>query len=156
MNEIERIVDQLERAYRGEAWHGPSIREVLDGVDAEAASARPVANAHTIGELVVHLLAWEKEALARLAGTGRNDLPPEEDWPKGAAAWRELLEELDAVHERLSVAISAISAISECSDDILGKTVPGRPGTTVYALLHGVIQHNLYHAGQIALLKKAL
>lgn len=140
MNESARIVDQLERAYRGEAWHGPSIRAVLDGVDAEAASARPIANAHTIGELVAHILAWEKEALARLAGTGRDDLPPAEDWPEGAAAWRELLEELDVVHERLSV------AISECPD----------PGTTVYVLLHGVIQHNLYHAGQIALLKKAL
>ena len=140
MNESARIVDQLERAYRGEAWHGPSIRAVLDGVDTEAASARPIANAHTIGELVAHIVVWEKEALARLAGTGRDDLPPEEAWPDGASTWSELLEELDAVHERLSV------AISKCSD----------PGPTVYVLLHGVIQHNLYHAGQIALLKKAL
>lgn len=150
MNENERIVDQLERAYRGDAWHGPSMRKVLDGVDAEAALARPVPNAHTIGELVVHVLAWEKEALARLTGNGRSDLPPEEDWPEGQAAWSELLEELDVVHERLSV------AISECSDDRLAGAVPGRPGTTLYVLLHGVIQHNLYHAGQIALLKKAL
>lgn len=150
MSEIERIVDQLQRSYRGNAWHGPSIREVLDGVDAEAASARPISNAHTIGELVVHVLAWEKEALARLAGKGRDDLPPEEDWPEGAAAWREMLEELDVVHERLSV------AIAECSDGMLGSAVTGRPGTTVYVLLHGVIQHNLYHAGQIALLKKTL
>ena len=150
MNEIERIVDQLERAYRGEAWHGPSIREVLDGVDAEAASARPISNAHTIGELVVHVLAWEKEALARLAGKGRDDLPPEEDWPEGAAAWGELLEELDVVHERLT------AAIAERPDDRLGTTAAGHSGTTVYVLLHGVIQHNLYHAGQIAILKKAL
>ncbi len=78
MSEFERIVDQLERAYRGEAWHGPSIREVLDGVDADAASARPVSNGHTIKELVVHVLVWEKEAQARLAGKGRDDLPPED------------------------------------------------------------------------------
>lgn len=150
MSEIERIVDQLGRAYRGEAWHGPSIREVLDGVDAEAASARPVSNAHTIRELVVHVVVWEKEALARLAGNGRDELPPEEDWPAGATAWADLLDELDAVHERLS------AAISESSDEMLTKTVTGSPGTTVYVLLHGVIQHNLYHAGQIAILKKAL
>ena len=150
MSEIARIVDQVERAYRGEAWHGPSIREVLDGVDADAASARPVSNAHTIRELVVHVVVWEKQALARLAGNGRDELPPEEDWPAGGPAWADLLDELDAVHERLS------SAISECSDDMLGKTVAGSPETTVYVLLHGVIQHNLYHAGQIAILKKAL
>ena len=153
MSELERIADQLERAYRGEAWHGPSTREVLDGVDADAASARPVSNAHTIRELVVHVVVWEQEALARLAGKGRDDLPPEEDWPAGAAAWADLLDELDAAHERLTSAIAELSA--EPGDDALGKTVVGSPGT-VYHLLHGVIQHNLYHAGQMAILKKAL
>ncbi len=151
MSELERIADQLQRAYRGEAWHGPSIREVLDGVDADAASARPVSNAHTIKELVVHVVVWEQEALARLAGKGRDDLPPEEDWPAGAPAWADLLDELDAAHERLT---SAIAAISE-SDERLDETVAGSPGT-LYHLLHGVIQHNLYHAGQMAILKKAL
>ncbi len=149
MSELARIADQLQRAYRGEAWHGPSIREVLDGVDADAASARPVSNAHTIKELVVHVVVWEQEALARLAGKGRDDLPPEEDWPAGAPAWADLLDELDAAHERLT------SAIYECSDERLDETVAGSPGT-LYHLLHGVIQHNLYHAGQMAILKKAL
>ena len=149
MSEIERIVDQLQRAYRGNAWHGPSFREVLDGVDADAASARPVSNGHTIGELVVHVVAWENEALARLTGKGRDDLPPEEDWPEGRAAWSDLLDELDAVHERLS------GAIGELTDDRLGDVAAGSPGT-IYHLLHGVIQHNLYHMGQMALLKKAL
>ena len=153
MSELERIVDQLQRAYRGEAWHGPSIREVLDGVDADAASARPVPNAHTIRELVVHVVVWEQEALARLAGKGRDDLPPEEDWPAGAGAWADLLDELDAAHERLTSAISELDA--EPGDEALDETVAGSPGT-VYHLLHGVIQHNLYHAGQMAILKKAL
>ncbi len=153
MSEIERIVDQLQRAYRGNAWHGPSIREVLDGVDADAASARPLSNAHTIRELVVHVVVWEQEAMARLEGKGRDDLPPEEDWPAGAAAWADLLDELDAAHERLTAAIAELAP--DLSDAALGKTVAGSPGT-VYHLLHGVIQHNLYHAGQMAILKKAL
>jgi len=157
MSELERITDQLQRAYRGEAWHGPSIREVLDGVDADAASARPVSNAHTIRELVVHVVVWEKEALARLAGEGRDDLPPEEDWPAGVAAWADLLEELDAVHERLTSAISELDAEPGpvAGESALDETVAGNPGT-VYHLLHGVIQHNLYHTGQMAILKKAL
>ena len=140
MSELERIVDQLQRAYRGEAWHGPSIREVLDGVDVDAASARPVSNAHTIRELVVHVVVWEQEALARLAGKSRDDLPPEEDWPAGAPAWADLLDELDAAHERLTSAISELDA--EPGDEALDETVAGSPGT-VYHLLHGVIQHNL-------------
>ena len=150
MSEVERIADQLERAYKGEAWHGPSLHDVLNGVDVDAASARPLPDAHTIRELAAHVLAWEKECLARLAGGGK-DLPPEEDWPEGDAAWRDLLEELDTVHGHL------VEAVSTLSDEELERSVPvGMDGTTVYILLHGVIQHNLYHAGQMALLKKAL
>jgi len=95
------------------------------------------------------VLAWEKECLARLAGNGK-ELPPQEDWPEDGSGWDDLLGELDAVHRELSRAVAALS------DDALGRPVSvGAPGTTVYVLVHGVIQHNLYHAGQIALLKKA-
>jgi len=130
VSELARIADQLQRAYRGEAWHGPSIREVLDGVDADAASARPVSNAHTIKELVVHVVVWEQEALARLAGKGRDDLPPEEDWPAGAPAWADLLDELDAAHERLT------SAIYECSDEGSMKPWPEVQGrSTTFSMV---------------------
>ena len=59
MKEIERILDQLKRAYEGDAWHGPSVKEVLAGVTAEQAHARPPGNAHTIYELVPHIAVWE-------------------------------------------------------------------------------------------------
>lgn len=148
MSEIERIADQAERAYRGEAWHGPSVREVLQGVGADQAAARPLPGAHTIRELVVHVIVWMNEARARLAGEGRDDLPPEEDWPEGAGAWQDLLEELDGAHRAF------VAAIRGLDDESLVDAVAGHP-STVYELLHGVIQHNLYHAGQIALLKKS-
>jgi uncharacterized damage-inducible protein DinB len=124
------------------------MREVLDRVDPETAAARPIPDAHTIRELVVHVIVWQKEAMDRLAGRGRDDLPPEEDWPDGETAWNELLDELDASHEALVQAVAALD------DGDLDRAVPGKPGT-VYHLLHGVVQHNLYHAGQIALLAKA-
>lgn len=149
MNELDRIRDQLERAYRGDAWHGPSLREILTEVDAEMAGARPVANGHTIQELVAHMIAWEKEAAARLGGEGSDDLPPEKAWPGGAEAWAGLLDELETAHSRL------VSAMGELHEDALEQPVAGHP-STAYHLLHGVIQHNLYHAGQMAILKKAM
>ena len=151
MSEIARIRDQLERAHRGSAWHGPSLREILVGVDSDTASSRPIPNGHTIRELVVHVTAWENEAVARLRGGASPDMPPERDWPEGAEgkrAWEALVGELDRSHERL------MSAIGELDDDSLDQLVTGHP-TSIYHLLHGVIQHNLYHAGQMVLLKKA-
>ncbi len=147
MSEIERIRDQLRRAYSGDAWHGPSLKEVLEGVDADTASARPIADAHSIRELVLHIVAWEKEAIRRVRGEG-SDLPPEEDWPDGADAWTALLEELDASHVRL------MEKLAELDDSQLDSAVIGTGGT-VYHLLHGVVQHNLYHGGQIVLLRRA-
>lgn len=147
VSEAARIRDQLERAYRGEAWHGPSLREVLAGVVEDAAAKRPMPNSHSIRDIVAHVLAWQKEALERLRGSGTDDLPPEEDWPETAMDWDELLSELDEAHERLSTTIGALD------DEELEKNVPGSP-SSLYHLLHGIIQHNLYHAGQIAILKK--
>src|SRR5437762_14169982 len=68
MNEIERILDQLKRAYEGGAWHGPSVKEVLNGVTAEQAQARPIQNGHTIYELVRHIAVWEDVGRRRLQG----------------------------------------------------------------------------------------
>ena len=137
MSEMERIRDQLRRAYSGDAWHGPSLKELLEGVDADTASARPIADAHSIRELVLHIVAWEKEAIRRVNGEG-SDLPAEEDWPHGADAWTTLLKELETSHVRL------METLAELDDSRLDSGVIGTGGT-VYHLLHGVVQHNLYH-----------
>lgn len=151
--EVERIRDQLRRAYEGGAWHGPSLRELLEGVDAEAAVRKPIPGAHSIWEVCLHIAAWQEETVARLSGNGREDLPEEEDWPKPAGdasadGWREALARLDAAHRSLEEAVGALD------DERLRDPTPGS-ANDVYALLHGVVQHNLYHAGQIAILKKA-
>jgi uncharacterized damage-inducible protein DinB len=144
-------MDQLERAYRGEAWHGPSLREVLAGVSARQAFRRSAPRAHTIAELVLHLTAWIQAPAESLAGVPMPAIVPEIDWPKPAAAtartWRLALEGLDRAHRLL------IARARRLNDRQLQRIVPGRR-YDFYFLLHGVIQHNLYHAGQIALLKK--
>jgi len=144
---MERIRDQLRRAHSGDAWRGPSLTELLESVDADTASAQPIAEAHSIRELVLHIVAWQKEATRRVNGEG-SDLPPEKDWPHGADAWTVLLKELEARHVRL------METLAELDDSRLDGAVIGTGGT-IYHLLHGVVQHNLYHGGQIALLKRA-
>jgi len=66
--ETKRLASQLRRSYEGQAWHGPSLRELLDGVTSEQAAAKPISGAHSIWELVFHVTAWEREALAVMEG----------------------------------------------------------------------------------------
>lgn len=154
MNEIERILDQLKRAFEGNAWHGPAVKEVLAGITAEQAHARPLANAHTIYELVRHIAVWEDVGRRRLQGDPANvPISSPEDWPPAEdtseAAWEQAKAALDRGHQALVEAISRV-AESRLDEPILeGKS-------SVYVTLHGVIQHDLYHAGQIAMLKKGL
>jgi uncharacterized damage-inducible protein DinB len=154
MTEVERILDQLDRAYKGEAWHGPSVRELLTGVTAKQAQARPLANAHNIWELVHHIAVWENVGRRRLGGdpaqiesSSPDDWPPPDD--ASDAAWEQAKAALDRGHEALREAIARIDE-SRLDEPI----VEGLSST--YVTLHGIIQHDLYHAGQIAMLKKAL
>jgi uncharacterized damage-inducible protein DinB len=147
MRELERIQDQIVRAHRGEAWHGPSLLELLEGVDETTAEARPLEGAHSIRELVAHVTAWQEEAVRRLQGRGR-DLPPAEDWPD-TKSWAALVERLKRAHDDL------LEATDELEEGSLDRRLEGRR-ESAYVLLHGIVQHNLYHAGQIAILKKTL
>jgi hypothetical protein len=152
-SESIRIADQLRRAFYGEAWHGPSVREVLEGVTAAGASARPLAGAHSIWELAVHIEAWVRASLEATDGVAMPwPIPVEMDWPpigEGSSAWTEAKGRLFAAAEQFAKTVETFSAAR------LRETVPGRD-FDFYFLFHGVVQHSLYHAGQIAMLKKAL
>jgi len=148
MRPIERILDQLNAAYGGEAWHGPALRQLLEDVTEEEARAKPLAGAHSIMEIVAHVKATMDLVSVRLAGTPR-ELTTEEDWRDVASmSWTEALEELDHAESRVCDAVARLT-----SED-LDRTVVGKSYST-YVMVHGLIQHNLYHAGQIAMLKKA-
>ena len=154
MTEIERILDQLKRAYEGSAWHGPSVREALEGVTAEQAHTRTLQNAHTIWELAHHIAVWENAVRRRLEGDrAQIALASPEDWPpisdQSEAAWEQAKAALDRGHRALCDAIARVSESSLDEPILEGMS-------TVYVTLHGIIQHNLYHAGQISMLKKAL
>lgn len=151
MQEIKRIADQLKRAYESEAWHGPSLRELLAGVTAEMAASKTLARAHNIWEIVLHVAAWENAVRRRLEGEVVV-LSNEEDWPPindtSKTAWKNALAALENGNKQLR------ETILRLNDARLSDIVPGE-NYSGYYMLHGVIQHDLYHAGQIAILKKA-
>lgn len=150
MTEAERIYDQLSRAYKGEAWHGPSLSELLSDITFEKASKKPLPNSHSIWEIVLHISAWKKEIKRRIEGEFTS-LPPAEDWPAAeeltTASWAETLKTLELRQEKL------LEAVSKLKDEDLEKNAAGQ-NYSIYFLLHGLVQHDLYHAGQIAILKK--
>jgi len=149
--ERDRILNQLERAFEGEAWHGPSVLEALEGVTWKKALEKPIPTAHSIWELVLHITAWEDIVRRRLLG----ETPPitdELNFPTipdpGEASWKGALEALRAGHLRLR------EVAGEITDEQLDQTPPAGKTVSRYVLLHGIIQHDIYHAGQIAILKK--
>ena len=155
MTEVERIVQEYDRVMDGSsAWHGDPVWIILDSVSAECAAHRPIAEAHTIWEIVLHMTFWEGMGARRLAGqaAGLDDdealnfpAPPattDANWLKTRDAFRASNQEFREALTKLDAArLDELSAARKRS---------------FYDEAHGVIQHNVYHAGQIALLKKSL
>ncbi len=152
MTETERITDQLNRAYAGNAWHGPSLSEALSGLTAQQAATRIVPNAHTIWEIVRHLLSGYRVVYMRLQGD-RADITEEEDWPKvvdeSENNWQQDVATLNDRHKELMAQLSSVTD-GALNDPIVENYA------SIYRTLHGHIQHVLYHTGQIAILKKAM
>jgi uncharacterized damage-inducible protein DinB len=151
-NENKRIQDQLERAFAGQAWHGPSVLELIADVDAASAAAHPITGAHSIWELVLHIAVWDRAVANRLGGA-RSPVTDEENFPIVAdaseASWQRAVETLKENHRRL---IEAVESVDESRLD----APIGEGKSSAYVQLHGAVQHELYHAGQIALLKKVV
>ena len=150
-SEASDIADQLHRAFYGDAWHGPSLMELLEDVDAATAAARPLPEVHSIWELVLHVAVWDDAALRRLDGkkwqpTALKNFPPVTKPTE--AAWRKAVAATKRTHDKL---VRTVAALPESR---LGDRVPGKR-YHFYHMLHGIAQHELYHAGQIAILKKA-
>jgi uncharacterized damage-inducible protein DinB len=159
MSEISRIIDELEREYDGDPWHGSPLVAILDGISASQATAKPVANAHSIWELVLHVTAWKNEVRLRLSGAPAGE-PKEGDWPDVGEAseerWHAALERLRRAQRDLLADIQTLpeAKLLAPTNDPRERATGG--GVTHYVLLHGAVQHDVYHAGQIALLKKGL
>ena len=154
------LLDQLRRTQDDDPWHGPSMEAVLEHVDALMAGAHPLTGTHSIWEIVLHLTSWNAEVVRRLqTGTARE--PADGDWPAVPApandeAWEETLDRLRASQLALREAIGAVAperwgaTIGDERDPALGS------GVTTQQMLYGVLQHEAYHTGQMAMLAKAM
>ena len=146
----ELAADEIRRALRGPAWHGSSLRELLGAISPEEAIQRPIPTAHNIWELVLHITSWSNIVHRRLSG-GQVEPYKGEDWPvpveMSAAQWEADREALSESHERLTEVVAGLS-----DDEMMAKAP--KSSNSVAVMLHGVAQHDAYHGGQIALLRK--
>ena len=159
MSEAARLIDQFKRSQDGDPWHGSPVTAILEGLTAEQAATMPPNGAHSIWALVLHVTGWRNEVVRRATGEPAAE-PAAGDWPgigePTAARWTAALAALDATHANL------VGVVLEMSDEDLLKPTndprnrPLGTGVSYYELLHGIVQHDAYHAGQIAILRKVL
>ena len=151
MSEIARILDQLHREFEGNAWHGDNVLTILKGITAVQAARKPLDKAHSIWELVLHMTTWKRVVAERVQGNLPN-VTDEMDWPRATEtselAWQQAIENLITAQEYLYKAVAKL-------DDARLSDKPGPESNSYYVQIHGIIQHDLYHAGQIAILKKS-
>lgn len=156
--ELRRLAAELEHAVRGTPWHGPSLVKLLEGATPTEASAHPLAGAHSIWELVLHMTAWTREATHRLQG-GMPAEPADGDWPDvphvaSLAQWEAAQARLIAAHEALLATITRLDPAELDALPIQGRDAALGTGVKHRVLVHGLAQHHAYHGGQIALLRR--
>jgi uncharacterized damage-inducible protein DinB len=152
MNEVEQIANQINLAYRDGFWGGGSIGELFRSFTASEAASYPISGAHSAWEIALHLSAWHNIFRSRIVKDGV-EYHYETDWPTPAATteanWTSALDDLDNAHKAL------VDAVRKVKVEDLNKLVSGKK-FTIYEMLHGISQHDHYHAGQVMILKKAI
>ena len=158
MNEMDHIVELLARAREGGGWYGSSLGKLLADVTAEEASSRAMPGGHTIWQQVLHVIAWHDVARGLLDGQELIDLPEEVNWPvvedTSESAWRDTLRKLEQSYGKLRESMTLFP--QEClHENVSAYANASGNRVSFYHLLHGVVQHDVYHAGQIAVLRNA-
>ncbi len=147
---MQRILDHYDGVLQGEPWHGEAVWPVLDSISVREAAARPIPSAHTIWEIVMHMTFWENVAAQRLAGL-RAGLVEELNFPPMPAPteenWRRTLDQFRDSNRVFRQALAKLDATKLDQMTAAGKR-------TFYGEAHGILEHHVYHLGQIVLLKK--
>lgn len=149
---VDALLTVMDAAYDRKSWHGTNLKGSIRGLTPAQAAWRPRPDRHSIWELVVHAAYWKYAALRRFSGAGRGSFPRAgSNWfaraSGSAAEWRADIRLLDEMHRALR------RAVADLSDRDLSRTPRGSKVSN-FTLLSGVAAHDLYHAGQIQLLKR--
>lgn len=146
--EVENIISLLKRTFEKDAWHGPSVREALKDLAGEEAFSR-LPDTHSIIELVAHMTAWRTYAVKKLEGEASYKVSDQMNFPD-AKNWQVVLADLEESQRQLEARLRTITS-EKLQEQVPGVTSP----LSFYVLIHGIIHHDLYHAGQIILIRKA-
>lgn len=150
MTEVDRILKHYDGVMNGDAWHGDPVWKVLADISAETAAARPVRSAHSIWEIVAHMTFWEGVVLQRLQGK-RAGLVEELNFPMTPAPteenWRKTLDAFRNSNRLFREALADLDPVKLNDLTAAGKR-------TYFGEAHGILEHHVYHLGQIVLLKK--
>lgn len=161
MSDKSFLREQIRKGFSDDPWHGPATLDLLEDLTARQAAAHPVPEAHSVWEIVLHMISWQAEVRRRLAGNPPA-MPQEGDWPEvgkvSEARWKQDRERLEA---SLTELLNTLDGLSEQDLDRIGGGLSDRDpalgtGVTLRAMVNGLVQHNAYHSGQIAILRKAL
>ena len=151
-----KLINELEKVLSGQPWYGSPIYNILDEVTFESAYERQ-GHAHTIAEIILHMVSWTEEVIDRLNEKPAS-LPVSGNWPHPGdpdeQKWKMWIEDLKLVN------VNLVKTISDFPEDKWDEPIiderHGEPVTTYKELVYGFIQHQIYHAGQVAILNRAI
>jgi uncharacterized damage-inducible protein DinB len=152
--ELQSIIRNIQNVNTGEPWYGRSVYEMLDEIAPAIVYTKPNEDSHSLIELLYHMITWAEFTLKRIEGDTKHDMSVSEkmDWreidTKGHT-WKKGLTEFKAIHKKI------IQLLDKKDDEFLKENVDYRKYNFRF-LLNGLIQHNIYHIGQIAYLRKLL
>lgn len=157
MTTSEKLSKSLNRALSGDAWYGPNTYDLLGRVSFEAAYEKPPGSVHNIAEIVLHMIAWTEEVMDRLNGQSPG-IPASGDWPETGAPdeqkWQNYVNDLKLVNVNLQGIIQNFP--SDQWDEVIPDEREPKVDFTYAELIDGLIQHHVYHSGQIALLLRLI
>lgn len=152
MNETQRIQSLFTELYHGQPWLNVTLHDTLSRITSEQAVKRPVKDANTIWEIVIHMIAWRKNVLQRIQGkvveTPSNNYI-EKVKHNSEEAWQKTLEALETSQKEW------LYTLNTCTEADFKNEYPAN-NLTYYQHIHGIIQHDAYHLGQIVLLAKMI
>jgi len=159
MSTSEKLSTQLQKILAGDAWYGSPVYTIIEGISFEAAYEKPQNSVHNIAEIVLHMIAWTEEVMDRMNGLP-SGVPTSDDWPPTGAPdeqkWQNYVEDLKLVN------VNLIGIIQNFPQEQWNETTVDErnrelgTGVTFEELINGLIQHHIYHSGQIALLNRIL